>query len=81
MYVEHTASVQWKSVIVLTAGFSIDVLIGDFQLSFCTENTPSAERVSRTFQEDCSLLSRSHTQVWTHTHMEAHQRSTVIEIE
>lgn len=28
MYVEHTA--WWKSVIVLTAGFSIDILIGDF---------------------------------------------------
>lgn len=39
MYVEHIASVQWKSAIVLTAGFSIDFLIGDFQLSFCTENT------------------------------------------
>ena len=25
--------------IVLTAGFSIDILIGDFQLSFCTQNT------------------------------------------
>lgn len=25
--------------IVLTAGFGIDILIGDFQLSFGTENT------------------------------------------
>lgn len=30
MYVEHAASVWCKSVIVLTAGFSIDILIGDF---------------------------------------------------
>ena len=43
MYVEHIASVWWKSVIVLTAGLSIDILIGDFQLSFCTKNTLSAE--------------------------------------
>lgn len=46
MYVEHIASVQSKSVIVLTVGFSIDALIGDFQLSFCTRNTPSASGAS-----------------------------------
>ena len=48
MYVEYTASLWWKYVIVLTAGFGIDILIGDFQLSFCTEN---ALKVSRAFQK------------------------------
>lgn len=43
MYVEHIASALWKSVIVLTAGCSIDILIGDFQLTFCTKNTLTAE--------------------------------------
>lgn len=44
MHVEHIASVGWKSAIVLTAGFSIDVLIGGFQLTFCTFYTDGRQQ-------------------------------------
>lgn len=52
-YVEQTELMWWKSTIVPTAGFSIDILIGDFQLSFCTKNTQMTQKVSGTFQKKC----------------------------
>lgn len=52
MRVEHAEWAWWKSVIVLTVGSSIDSLIADFQLSFRTKITPTAEKVSRTFQKE-----------------------------
>ena len=57
--------------IVPTAGFSIDILIGDFQLSFCTEDT------HRKFLGHLGSKLVTHT----HTHVRAHTRSGVIEIE